>query len=116
MTTRARESDPWETPVNLGPTVNSPGDDTTPDISADGLTLFFCSTRPGGFGNQDLWHVAVLSCPADLNCDGALDILDVVAFQILWTEGDPGADCDGNGAFSVLDFVCFQQLFVEGCE
>jgi hypothetical protein len=55
VTTRIRVSEPWGTPVNLGPTVNSSSEDATPDISADGLALFFFSTRSGGYGNYDLW-------------------------------------------------------------
>lgn len=42
-------------PTNLGPTVNSSYDDASPDISADGLSLFFQSDRPGGSGEWDLW-------------------------------------------------------------
>ena len=45
----------WSTPVNLGPTVNSAGIDFTPEISRDGLSLYFASIRPGGFGATDLW-------------------------------------------------------------
>jgi len=41
--------------VNLGPTVNHPGWDVAPGISADGLALFFQSDRPGGYGGQDIW-------------------------------------------------------------
>jgi len=41
-------------PTNLGPTVNSSSRDSGPSISADGLSLFFHSTRPGGFGERDL--------------------------------------------------------------
>ena len=55
------------------------------------------------------------ACPADVNGDGNLNVLDFVAFQLLWQDGDPIADCDANAEFNVLDFVCFQQLFVEGC-
>ena len=58
MTTRARASDPWQPPVNLGPTVNSSSADPHPSISADGLTLYFASARPGGSGAEDLWQVA----------------------------------------------------------
>ena len=42
-------------PVNLGPTVNSRVGDTSPALSADGLTLLFVSMRPGGLGSHDLW-------------------------------------------------------------
>lgn len=55
-------------------------------------------------------------CPADFNDDGALNVLDFVAFQIGWLDGDPFADCDANGVHNVLDFVCFQFLFSLGCD
>lgn len=55
-------------------------------------------------------------CPADVNGDGALDVLDFVAFQVAWQAQDPAADCDASGDFDVLDFVCFQGLFIEGCD
>jgi hypothetical protein len=57
VTTRPTVSDPWGTPVNLGPTVNSSVSETWPSISADGLSLFFCAwNRPGGgYGDADIW-------------------------------------------------------------
>jgi hypothetical protein len=54
-------------------------------------------------------------CSADVNGDGALNVLDFVAFQLLWQDADPAADCDASGDFDVLDFACFQQEFVSGC-
>ncbi|MHC4175031.1 MAG: LamG-like jellyroll fold domain-containing protein [Planctomycetota bacterium] len=48
-------ADEWGTPVNLGPTVNTSSYDYATSISADGLTLFFASDRPGGYGILDLW-------------------------------------------------------------
>lgn len=50
MTTRKTAKDPWDEPVNLGPTVNSAYYDNHPSISSDGLTLYFDSRRPGVFG------------------------------------------------------------------
>ena len=41
--------------MNLGPTVNSPDMDGQPCITSDGLALIFCSDRPGGFGDWDIW-------------------------------------------------------------
>ena len=42
-------------PTNLGPTVNSSSRDLKPSVSADGLSLFFTSTRSGGVGGMDIW-------------------------------------------------------------
>ncbi len=52
---QARAQFKFGEPENLGPTVNSPVFEGGPSISADGLTLFFMSSRPGGFGRGDLW-------------------------------------------------------------
>ncbi|MEJ2703756.1 MAG: ankyrin repeat domain-containing protein [Sedimentisphaerales bacterium] len=54
VTTRKTKSDPWGIPVNLGPKVNGPYSDSAPSISADGLSLYFHSNRPG-FGSIDIW-------------------------------------------------------------
>src|SRR5206468_2041451 len=45
----------WSTPVNLGPVINTAGDENRPAISKDGLSLYVSSNRPGGFGGLDLW-------------------------------------------------------------
>lgn len=51
--TRKSTEDPWSSPVNLGPNVNSTASETRPSLSWDGTTLFFGSTRPGGDGDSD---------------------------------------------------------------
>jgi hypothetical protein len=45
----------WSTPVNLGPVVNSAAGEAGPALSGDGLSLYFYSARPGGFGGNDIW-------------------------------------------------------------
>ncbi len=52
---RATKDDPWGEPENLGPMVNSEYPDEEPCISADGLSLYFISERPGGQGYYDLY-------------------------------------------------------------
>jgi hypothetical protein len=54
-------------------------------------------------------------CPADVDLDGLLSILDFVALQLAFVAADPVADVNGDGALDILDFVDFQLLFVSGC-
>src|SRR5437773_2390021 len=55
VSTRASANAPWGTPVNLGTNVNSSSQDVAPTITADGLSLFFYSDRPGGCGGIDIY-------------------------------------------------------------
>ena len=50
---RACWSCPWGTPVNLGPTINTPSGDAGPNLSVDGFLLFFTSNRPDETGTTD---------------------------------------------------------------
>lgn len=45
----------WSAAVNLGPVINSTFNENHPAISKDGLSLYFTSSRPGGYGATDLW-------------------------------------------------------------
>jgi hypothetical protein len=57
---RASIHDPWGTPVNLGPTVNSAFGDGRPSLSRDEHFMFFQSNRPGraGRGRRHLGFMA----------------------------------------------------------
>jgi hypothetical protein len=55
VSTRQSAAEPWTVPVNLGPVINTPFDDTQPSLSEDGTILFFTSNRPGGSGLVDLY-------------------------------------------------------------
>jgi WD40 repeat protein len=52
---RASVDDPWGTPVNLGPTINSTSGEANPVFSRDEHTMYFQSDRPGGLGSIDIW-------------------------------------------------------------
>ena len=45
----------WGLPENLGPVINTESEETLASISADGLTLYFNSNRPDGYGKYDIW-------------------------------------------------------------
>jgi len=55
VTKRSTASDPWSTPANLGPPFSSSASDHGISMTADGLSAFFGSDRPGGFGSGDLY-------------------------------------------------------------
>lgn len=50
----------WGPPVNLGPQINTPGDETGPFISKDGKHLFFSSTGHTNMGGFDVFHSELL--------------------------------------------------------
>lgn len=55
-----RQSNHWAEPRNLGPEVNTEGWESQPSISANGRTLYFTSSRPGGYGGFDIWKTEKL--------------------------------------------------------
>ena len=62
-----REGKGWSKPFNIGGPVNTAGWESQPSISADGRTLYFVSTRKGGFGGYDIWK-------SDLNTNGSWSV------------------------------------------
>ena len=46
----------WGPAVNLGPEINTPYDENTPFLHADGKTLYFSSDGWPGFGNKDILY------------------------------------------------------------
>ncbi len=52
---RVSPENAWGPPENLGPVVNTASSDVGAFITVDGLELYFQSTRPGGYGNADIY-------------------------------------------------------------
>jgi hypothetical protein len=53
----ASTADPWSTPINLGPVVNSTAFDGAPELSRDGTAIYFFSERTDvqHYGKRDLY-------------------------------------------------------------
>ncbi|MFC3197445.1 OmpA family protein [Parapedobacter deserti] len=49
----------WSIPKNLGPTINTPYDESSPYIHADNRTLYFASNGWPGFGDKDIFKSQV---------------------------------------------------------
>ena len=45
----------WDHPINLGPNINTTGDEQCPFLHADNQTLYFTSSVWPGYGNDDLF-------------------------------------------------------------
>jgi Tol biopolymer transport system component len=53
-TSRPARDAPWGPPSIMAPATAGGGGAAGP-VSADGLEFYFCSTRPGGYGDYDIW-------------------------------------------------------------
>jgi predicted secreted protein len=117
MTMRGTIQDDWNTPVTLGPIVNTPYSDSGPGISADGRTLFFSSDRPGGLGPWDLWQAAIIPI-VDLNGDGIVDCADMCEMVDHWGTDEQLYDIGpmpwGDGIVDVQDLIVLAEHLFEG--
>jgi hypothetical protein len=106
ITTRATTNDPWGEPMNLGPVINSSYWDLSPNISADGSTLYFCSDRPGGIGSADLWQAPIIPI-VDFNGDGIVDLKDFSKLAQYWGQNESSVDMGptplGDGTVDIQD-------------
>jgi outer membrane protein OmpA-like peptidoglycan-associated protein/tetratricopeptide (TPR) repeat protein len=50
-----RENGRWTEPQNAGAPINTPGNEYSPFLHADGITLYFSSDKHPGFGSLDLF-------------------------------------------------------------
>jgi hypothetical protein len=51
---RDSPDDPWDPPARIDELATADGENGAV-LSSDALTIWFSSTRPGGFGNTDIW-------------------------------------------------------------
>ena len=123
MTRRKTAEDDWVTPVNLGAAINSSVFEGSPSISADNLTLYFCSNRLGGSGSHDLWQVSIEPV-VDFNGDAIVDSADMCIMVDNW--GTDTSLCDigptplGDGIVDVQDLIVlaehlFEEILPIGC-
>ena len=65
----------WSAPKNLGPPLNTPGDDLYLVFLADGRTAYMSSERSGGMGEKDLYDVKLTPIAGRKNHDPLLTVL-----------------------------------------
>jgi len=55
MDVNKTKNNTWSSPINLGDSINTPKDEMSPFLHADGNTLFFASNGHPGLGGYDLF-------------------------------------------------------------
>ncbi len=105
----------WGQMVNLGPTVNTAGNDAFPYIAADG-TLYFSSDGHGGRGNLDLYYTVQSnggqkwSSPENLGTPFSTEF-DDIGFIVDSENKNGYFSSDRNGGFGKDDIYSF---YVDG--
>jgi outer membrane protein OmpA-like peptidoglycan-associated protein len=92
------ENGHWSPPVNMGPTINTAGDESWPFIHADNSTLYFTSSGLPGYGGTDLFLVRK-------NANGAWGVPENLGYPIntIDNEGSLVVAADGKTAYYASD-------------
>ncbi|GAB5537953.1 MAG: hypothetical protein Salg2KO_00560 [Salibacteraceae bacterium] len=51
----------WDNPTRLPDNINTPYDEDSPMISADGKSMYYSSQRPGGLGGYDIYYTELVN-------------------------------------------------------
>jgi outer membrane protein OmpA-like peptidoglycan-associated protein/tetratricopeptide (TPR) repeat protein len=92
------ENGHWSPPENMGPTINTSGDESWPFIHADNSTLYFTSSGLPGYGGTDLFLVRK-------NANGEWGIPENLGYPIntIDNEGSLVVAADGKTAYYASD-------------
>lgn len=88
----------WGTPKNLGPRINTSGDESCPFVHADNQTLYFTSNGLTGYGGDDLFLVRKQN-------DGSWANVENLGYPIntIGNEGSLVVAADGKTAYYASD-------------
>ncbi|HXB40438.1 MAG TPA: hypothetical protein VNZ49_07835, partial [Bacteroidia bacterium] len=86
------EDGSWKNVKNLGPTINTPYNDDTPFIHADGVTLFFSSEGHNSIGDYDIFYTIKKDNTwiDPINMGYPLNTTDDDRFYVINAKGDRG--------------------------
>lgn len=108
-TTRSNKSSDWGKPVNMGPAINTPGDEMFPYIHPDG-TLYFSSNGHPGMGGLDIfkasesssgWKVENMKYPINSSSDDFSIVFEADVERGFFCSNRPGSK---NGSDDIYQF------------
>jgi outer membrane protein OmpA-like peptidoglycan-associated protein len=117
----------WSAPVNLGPTINSKGNEKSPFIHPDGVTLYFSSDGWPGMGGYDIFYTKLLdngSFVKPVNLGYPINSPDNEVGFFVSTDGEKGYFASnkfsGKGGWDLYSFDLYEAarpekvLFIKG--
>jgi hypothetical protein len=69
----------------------------------------------GHAGAAGSGNLTIRCCPADMNCDGAVNVADYLAFLNFYAAANPLADINADSRINVADYLAFLTLYSQGC-
>ncbi|RZL39600.1 MAG: hypothetical protein EOO96_00225 [Pedobacter sp.] len=102
----------WSDPVNLGPQINTPFDENTPFMHADGKTLYFSSNGWPGFGDKDIFYSVITedgNFETPINLGYPINTFNEEIGLIVTADGSEGLFSSNlGGGFGDLDIYRFK--------
>ncbi|MEO5643653.1 MAG: OmpA family protein [Bacteroidia bacterium] len=94
----------------LLPVVSSPYDEIGPFLASDGVTLYFASNRPGGYGSHDIWMSRRLddtwkNWSEPVNLGPEINTKEWDAYYSVAASGDVAYMVSSSGGFGKSDIV-----------
>ncbi|MBX2947130.1 MAG: OmpA family protein [Cyclobacteriaceae bacterium] len=100
----------WSTPINLGPVINTPGNEASPVLAADGRTLYFASDGHPGYGGLDIFMSKRIgdswtSWTKPVNLGPEINTFGFDAYYTVPASGEVAYLCTSAGGFGKSDIV-----------
>jgi len=103
----------WSKPVNTGKSLNSPGDEYSPFMAADGKTLYFATDGRPGYGDVDIFMSKRIgdswtNWTEPANLGSGVNTNDFEAYYTLPASGDFGYLVSNNKSIGLADIIRFK--------
>ncbi|MBT1701266.1 OmpA family protein [Fulvivirgaceae bacterium PWU4] len=103
----------WSPPIHTGKVLNSPGDEYSPFLSADGRTLYFASNGRPGYGDADIYMSKRMTddwkqWSEPVNLGLGINTAGFDAYYTLPASGDFGYMVSNTNTIGLADIIRFR--------